>query len=59
MSGCNCRNTVTKRRENLAQVDGAGHGLANIRERAAALGGEARIDAEPGHGTSILVRLPL
>ncbi len=36
----------------------AGHGLANIRERAALHGGHARIDAEPGAGTHLVVRLP-
>ena len=42
-----------------AQVNGEGYGLANIRERAAALGGEARIAAAPGQGTSVRISLPL
>jgi signal transduction histidine kinase len=37
-----------------------GHfGLANLRDRAAALGGELRIDSQPGGGTSVTVRVPL
>ncbi len=39
---------------------GAGHfGLANLHDRAVAVGGELEIDSEPGRGTRIIVRLPL
>jgi signal transduction histidine kinase len=39
---------------------GAGHfGLANLHDRAAAVGGDLEIDSEPGRGTRIIVRLPL
>lgn len=34
-------------------------GLFSIRERAAALGGEATIDSAPGEGTRVRVRIPL
>lgn len=38
----------------------AGHlGLANLRDRAAAVGGILEIDSRPGAGTRIIVRLPL
>src|SRR5690606_41862698 len=35
----------------------AGHGLENMRRRAHALGGEARIDSGP-HGTTVAVHFP-
>lgn len=39
---------------------GAGHfGLANLHDRAAAVGGELEIDSGPGRGTRIIIRLPL
>jgi signal transduction histidine kinase len=38
----------------------AGHfGLANLRDRAAAVGGTTRIESAPGKGTRIIVRLPI
>lgn len=37
----------------------AGHGLANMRARAAALGGALHVESAPGHGTRIVVTLPL
>ncbi len=37
----------------------AGLGLRNMRERAAELGGELRIEARPGQGTVVWARLPL
>ena len=38
----------------------AGHlGLANLRDRAAAVGGVLEIDSHPGAGTRIIVRLPM
>ncbi len=37
-----------------------GHlGLANLRDRAAAVGGDLEIDSHPGAGTRIIVRLPM
>ncbi len=37
-----------------------GHfGIANLRDRAAALGGTTRIESAPGKGTRIIVRLPV
>jgi len=39
---------------------GRGHfGLANLRDRAAGIGGSLTIGSEPGRGTRIIVRLPL
>ncbi|QIX62841.1 tetratricopeptide repeat protein [Hymenobacter sp. BT18] len=38
---------------------GAGIGLRNMRTRLAYLGGEAHIDATPGHGTTITLEVPL
>ena len=39
---------------------GSGHfGLANLRDRAAAIAGTLGVDSEPGKGTRIIVRLPL
>ncbi len=35
------------------------YGLANLRERAAAIGGRLEVDSRPGAGTRIIVRLPL
>ncbi len=37
----------------------AGHGLVNVRERAALHGGRVRVDAAPGAGTRLCVTLPL
>jgi signal transduction histidine kinase len=39
---------------------GATHfGLANLRDRAAAVGGSLTVDSEPEKGTRIIVRLPI
>ena len=39
---------------------GPGHfGLANLRDRAASVGGTTRIESAPGKGTRIIVRLPI
>ena len=42
-----------------AAVTSSGLGLEGMRERAALIGGELRIESAPGQGTSVLVRLPL
>jgi len=36
-----------------------GQGLGNLRRRLADLGGECRIDSQPGHGTCVSFRLQL
>lgn len=36
-----------------------GMGMANLRQRAAAIGGELQVDARPGRGTSINIDIPL
>jgi signal transduction histidine kinase len=40
-------------------ADGEGHGLASMRARAARLGGDLRIQSEPGQGTRLTLDLPL
>ena len=42
-----------------AHVPHAGLGLVSMRERVAALDGRLAIDAVPGRGTQIMVRIPL
>lgn len=42
-----------------AQVAGRGHGLPNLQDRAAALGGELEIESVPGKGTWLRIRIPL
>ena len=37
---------------------GDGIGMANVRNRAALLGGEVTVDSSPGHGATIVVRIP-
>ncbi len=37
----------------------AGHGLANLRSRMAALGGSCRIQSRPGEGTTVTLRAPV
>ena len=37
----------------------AGHGMANMRERLAAVGGDCRIESESGKGTRVTFKLPL
>jgi len=41
-----------------AQATGAGQGLHNLQERAAALGGRAEIHSVPGDGTKVRVTIP-
>ncbi len=44
----------------LAEQPGPGHlGLAGIRERVAALGGQLRVQSDAGRGTELLVEIPL
>jgi two-component system, NarL family, sensor histidine kinase DevS len=40
------------------RVAGTGHGLGNLRERSAALGGRAEISSVPGQGTTVRVTIP-
>jgi signal transduction histidine kinase len=42
----------------LDRVAGEGHGLPNLRQRAAALGGRAEIISVPGQGTTVRVTVP-
>jgi signal transduction histidine kinase len=42
-----------------AHQPGSGQGLRNLRERAASLGGELRIESTPGQGTTVRVDIPL
>jgi signal transduction histidine kinase len=42
-----------------AQAVRRGNGLRNMRERAAALGGDLRIDSAPGKGTTVLLTIPI
>jgi signal transduction histidine kinase len=43
-----------------ARRPGSSHfGLANLRDRAAAIAGSLTIDSEPGKGARIIVRLPI
>jgi signal transduction histidine kinase len=44
---------------NAQDLDGAGRGLVNLRERAAALGGTVTIDTAPSRGTSVRIALPI
>ncbi len=39
-------------------VAGGGHGLGNLRQRAAALGGHAEIASTPGQGTTVRATIP-
>jgi signal transduction histidine kinase len=43
----------------LSQTSSGGHGLANMRARAAAIGGTLHVDSAPGKGTRVLLTLPL
>lgn len=39
--------------------NGSGHGLANMKARAVALGGSLRVESTPGKGTRVLLHLPV
>jgi signal transduction histidine kinase len=41
------------------RLEGTHFGLANLRDRAAVLGGTLAIESEPGNGTRIIVELPI
>ena len=43
----------------VEHAEGRGHGLANLRARAEALGGEPEIESQPNAGTWVRVRIPL
>lgn len=43
----------------VAAAEGSGHGLENLRARAARVGGSAEIASAPGQGTTVRVRVPL
>ena len=43
----------------VSGVDGSGQGLANMRQRAAALGGSVTIEAGPAQGTSVRIAIPM
>lgn len=43
----------------FASAPEGGHGLGNMRARAAALGGELRIESAPSSGTRVLLSLPI
>lgn len=42
-----------------AAARGTGHGLGNLDERAASLGGKLSIESKPGEGTTVRVSIPL
>jgi len=44
---------------NVSDVDGAGYGLVNMRERAAELGGNATVEAAPSRGTTVRITIPM
>jgi signal transduction histidine kinase len=44
--------------DGVGGADTGGHGLANLRDRTAAVGGEVIIDSPPGQGTRLQLRIP-
>jgi DNA-binding NarL/FixJ family response regulator len=45
--------------DGVGGIGPGGHGLANVRDRVSAFDGEVEIDSRPGHGTRVVVRLPM
>ena len=45
--------------QSLTNGRAGGHGLGNMRSRAAQLGGHLSVDSAPGHGTSLTLTIPL
>jgi signal transduction histidine kinase len=50
--------TVRIRDDGRGGADAQGSGLANLRDRIAACGGEMNVDSQPGRGTRITARIP-
>jgi len=44
---------------NSAAITGAGHGLGNMEKRAQRVGASVRVESQPGHGTRVILTLPL
>lgn len=42
-----------------AHLAGAGHGLGNMQKRAGRIGATVRVESQPGHGTRVVMTLPL
>ena len=42
-----------------ARREGPGHGLGNMQKRAGRVGATVRIESQPGHGTRVILTLPL
>lgn len=42
-----------------ARQDGPGHGLGNMQKRARRVGASVRVESQPGHGTRVILTLPL
>ncbi len=42
-----------------ARQEGPGHGLGNMQKRARRVGASVRIESQPGHGTRVILTLPL
>ncbi|MEO6874369.1 MAG: sensor histidine kinase [Opitutaceae bacterium] len=42
-----------------ARLERAGHGLGNMQKRAGRIGASVRVESQPGHGTRVILTLPL
>jgi len=42
-----------------ARREGSGHGLGNMQKRAGRVGASVRVESQPGHGTRVILTLPL
>jgi signal transduction histidine kinase len=42
-----------------ARLEGLGHGLGNMHKRARRVGASVRVESQPGHGTRVILTLPL